>query len=708
MAFAMEVYRPRPLLHATLRAQGATVNASKPQGATFTGIRHCRFTAAVLAPVTLLLRGRTRRNRAATTTSTTTTTTNSGTARVSPSASEPKGSSDGGAKAGSLSFLDLSRLLRPYFWPTTGTRREVSMNRLRAVLTWLCVIGSKASSILAPMYLASAMDIMSPALMTGRGYLTAKIVWPVFAYAFLIFSSKMLRELQSLLYIKVKQAAYIEIADTTFVHLHSLSLDWHREKRMGSIVKAMDRGIQAAQRTMEYIFLYLLPAIGESVAVILIFMLRFHTPYLGLFLLSQLLLYAGVTVGITIWRKQFRETATKRDDEVNGRLIDSLLNYETVKHFAAEDYEREQYRASVKQYQQASMATQASLSLLNVLQQLIVSFATFGGMALSAASVLQGGGTLGTFIAVNTYIVTVFAPFAFLGTIYNMSVDALVDMRSFAGMLAEKPSVADPPGKARALNLEGGDPTVPMIEFRNVSFGYEKQAEGRQLRNVSFQVPQGSSLALVGTSGSGKTTITRLLSRFYDPSGGQVLINGQDISTVSQRSVRSSIGMVPQDIVLFNASVAHNIRYGRLSGAKDEDVRGAAADAQLADFISQQAAGYETMVGERGLLLSGGEKQRLAIARCILKDPPIVVLDEATSALDSETEARVQRALEVLSKSRTVVAIAHRLSSIKNFQQIIVLEDGQVVERGTHEELLATESRYSRMWRQQESGSRMD
>jgi len=337
-------------------------------------------------------------------------------------------------------------------------------------------------------------------------------------------------------------------------------------------------------------------------------------------------------------------------------------------------------------------------------QQLIVAFATLGGMTIAAASVVGGGASLGDLVAVNSYVLGVFVPFSFLGSIYNMSVEAIVDMRSFGQVLAEKPSVVDPPGKAPELDVEASI-GQPMIKFDRVSFAYADQPDARSVKDVSFEVPRGGTLALVGPTGSGKTTITRLLLRLFDPTGGQVLINGQDVRGVRQQSLRGALGVVPQDVVMFNASISHNINYGRLGAATDEEIQKAAARAQLSKFIEQHPDGYEALVGERGMKLSGGERQRLAIARCILKDPPIVVLDEATSALDTQTERQVQQALDMLSTDRTVVAIAHRLSTVREFDQILVLVDGEVAERGTHQSLLAQEgSRYAAMWKEQELG----
>lgn len=604
-----------------------------------------------------------------------------------------------------LTFLQTLGVLKPYFWPSTGEPTEVLMNRVRATLTWVCVAASKVFNIVSPIYLARATNGIASALRQGTAPhpVTAEVIVDLFMYAFLSFLSKAFKEIQSLLYIKVQQAAYIEIADKTFEHLHSLSLDWHLKKKMGNVIKSMDRGIAAAQQTMQYVCLYLFPTLCEALVVTLIFVFHFKNIRLATFVVLNLYMYVYVTIKVTLWRKRFRTATTKHDNDLHDRLTDSLINFETVKYFAAEDYERKEYRTLVQKFQMYSMATQASLSLLNVLQQVFITLALAGGMVIATARVLEEHGQIGDFVAVNAYIINVFSPLSFLGTIYNMVVNALVDMHSFGQLLAETSEVQDQPG-APALDLVP-TPGTPMVEFRNVSFNYSKQSLGRSIQSISFQVHRGKSLALVGTTGAGKTTITRLLFRFYDALAGQVLVNGQNVRNVTQRSLRTAIGMVPQDVCMFNASIAHNIKYGRIESATQADIEKAAASAQLDKFISEQASGYDTVVGERGLKLSGGEKQRLAIARCLVKDPPIVVLDEATSALDSQTEERVQQSLELLSSSRTVIAIAHRLSTIKHFDEIVVLESGQIVERGTHDILLSTEnSKYAAMWLRQASG----
>jgi len=605
--------------------------------------------------------------------------------------------------SGSLTYLQTLYVLKPYFWPSTGEPSEVFCNRARAMSTWVCVAGSKGMNLCSPLFLARATNGLVLALQEkGALEIPQEVIWNLIFYAFFIFMGKALKECQELVYIKVQQAAYIEIASNTFEHLHTLSLDWHLKKKMGNVVRSMDRGISAAQSTMKYVFLYLLPTLMEAAAVAVIFVFHFNNMRLAVFLLLNLILYCYVTIKTTLWRKQFRTATTKHDNELHDRLTDSLVNYETIKYFTAEDYETTEYRSVVQKFQQMSMATQASLSFLNVVQQAIINFTLAGGMIIAAGQLLQdgGAGSVGQFVAVNAYIIQTFAPLSFLGTIYNMVINGIVDMKSFGQLLAESYDVADEPGcQILDANADSG---CPMIEFRDVSFHYRRQPLARSVQHVSFSSARGSTTALVGTTGSGKTTITRLLFRFYDPLSGQVLVNGKDARAVTQKSLRQAIGFVPQDVVMFNASIEHNIKYGCIENCSHEQVQKAAEQAQMAAFIEQQPQGYDTAVGERGLKLSGGEKQRLAIARCLVKNPPIVVLDEATSALDSATEHKIQEALNILSASRTVVAIAHRLSTIRHFNEVLVLEGGQIVQRGSHDELMADDGgKYSEMWRRQ-------
>ncbi len=387
------------------------------------------------------------------------------------------------------------------------------------------------------------------------------------------------------------------------------------------------------------------------------------------------------------------------DNELHDRLSDSLTNYETIKYFNNEKYERQKFHKSVTEYQKFSMATQSSLSILNISQQLLIGMSLILSLVLIARQTITDGLSLGTFVAVNAYVLNVFAPLNFLGTIYNMIVTSMIDMRSFGQLLSEPYDITD---TAIPLKINLNDISSPMVEFDNVTFRYREHPQLGSVRGLSFTVSSNTTTAFIGQTGSGKTTIGRLLFRFFDPQSGRILIQNQNINSVSLSSLRNCLGVVPQDVVLFNDTIAHNIRYGNLN-ASDEEVRAATASAQLIPFIDAQPLGLNTIVGERGLKLSGGEKQRVAIARCILKNPPIVLLDEATSALDSATEAIIQEALNtLLGQNRTCLVIAHRLGTIKNAEQIIILDNGLVVARGTHGELMEASDIYSGMWKRQQ------
>lgn len=599
-------------------------------------------------------------------------------------------------------------LLKPYVWPSTGNWYDVARNRLRAVSTWVLVALSKAFSVAAPMYFAQATHHVAEALQSGDdGYPTFhRVAGDLVLYAFLSFASKQIKELQQAMFLQVRQAAYVETSDRTFAHLHSLSLDWHLRKRMGGLVRTLDRGIQAAEQTVEHVGLWLLPTFAEAVAVVALFAFKFRHPDIAAIFALSLVVYVYATIKVTLWRKRFRSGTAAHDSASHDLLSDSLTNYEAIKCFTTEDYERSEYSKAVRKFQKYSVASQASQSVLYVGQWVTVHATLLAGMLLATRRVLARSGDVGELVLVVAYVFTIFGPLAFLGSLYHMVVNATVDLRALGEILATEPSVRDKLG-ARDLDV-AEKPGVPMIEFVGVGFAYGCQGAQVSLQDISFSVPHGGSVALVGPSGAGKTTLTRLLFRFYDADQGSVRLNGQDVGSVTQRSLRAAVGFVPQDVVLFNASIGHNIGYGRLglgdAGASREEVERAARGAQLESFVAQQAGGYDAVVGERGLRLSGGERQRVAIARCLLKDPQVVVLDEATCALDSAMEGRVQRALEALSASRTVLAIAHRLSTIRRFDEILVLDGGRIVERGSHDSLMAEGMRYRQMWRCQSEG----
>ncbi|KAF4736198.1 hypothetical protein FOZ63_014650, partial [Perkinsus olseni] len=624
-----------------------------------------------------------------------------------------------------LGMWETLKVLKPYFWPTTpatATGEDVShkvfINRCRAVGTWFCVILSKICNVISPLYLAYATNELTALLSSKSPELSSSLIWYIVLYALLTALSKSLKEAQSLMYISVQQSAYVEIANLTFKHLHELSLDWHIRKKTGNTVRSFTRGVQAAQMMMQYLFLYLVPTLAECVAVTLIFTIHFNNARLAATCLLALGVYIYITVKVTIWRKKFREGTMVHDNELHDRLNDSLTNYETIKYFGNEDYELMEFTKAVSQFQAYSMMTQASLSILNVAQVFVICATTIVSLLLMADESLVDHTDIGAFVAVNAYVLNLFAPLSWLGTIYNMVINSIIDMQSFGQLLKEPHDVKD---KAGAIELRIQPNTVQnLVVFDHVYFKYRRQPYSRSLRDCTFVVPENTTTAIVGVTGSGKTTVSRLLFRFFDVDDGAVRVGGYDVRDVTQKSLRAQIGCVPQDVVLFNDTIIHNIRYGRLD-ATDEECWEVARKAKLDQLIEQQLDGMNTVVGERGLKLSGGEKQRLAIARCMLKDTPILLLDEATSALDSATEQAVQTALANLRENRTTIVIAHRLSTIRHANQIVVLEFGKLVEKGTHEDLIKipngkyrnisvvhlsyySSARYRDLWEKQQRG----
>lgn len=614
-----------------------------------------------------------------------------------------------------LSLYELIVVLRPFFWPSEGSDGAV-INRIRAVSTWLVVGGSKACSLLSPYYLSTATNY----LVLGN---FADAATAMIGFALLRFASQFLRECQSMLYIKVKQQASIELQELTFSHLHGLSLNWHLTKKTGSVMKSMDRGTEAANTLISYLFLFLLPALTECLAVVLLFFASFQQWGLGVLVFCGVTVYAGYTIIVTQWRKKFRESTNKHDNDFHDKAQDSILNFETVKYFTAEAFEISRFKDSVVKFQQFNSATQMSLSILNAGQQFILIGTLLGAMLISGQAVAKGEMSLGGWVAVQAWVTTIFVPLNFLGTVYAMIVQSLIDIKNLGELLSEQPDIVDLPGStpftyhspervlvanslspspvAEQPHAPGLKPNKGLsIDFKNIEFHYPEQPPEKGIKDMTFTVPAGSVTAIVGHTGAGKTTISRLLFRFYDPKSGAVLVDGRDIRKHTQKSIRGLIGIVPQDTVLFNDTIAYNIKYGKMD-ATQEELEAAAEAAQIKTFIESLPEGWNTVVGERGLKLSGGEKQRVSIARCLLKNPPIVLLDEATSALDTITESSVQDALDVLGQNRTTIIIAHRLSTIRHASQIIVLEAGVVAERGTFEGLIAHNGIFAGLWNMQ-------
>jgi ATP-binding cassette subfamily B protein len=500
-----------------------------------------------------------------------------------------------------------------------------------------------------------------------------------------------LAQIRDAIFAKVSQRAVKELAVRTFRHLHALSLKFHLERRTGGLSRIVSRGTMGIDTVLRFSLFNTLPTILEIAFVAGILAWSYGWLY-AVVILVTVIAYVGFTYAATEWRINIRRDMNAADTEANTKAVDSLLNFETVKYFGNEEHEVKRYARSMDTYEVAAIKTWVSLSVLNSGQAVVFSIGLTVVMIMSALAVKAGNATVGDFVMINALMIQLYMPLNFIGSSYREIKQGLIDVEQMFTLLKVNAEIEDKPG-ARPLQVGPAE-----VVFENVSFAYD--AERPILKNLSLRVPPGKTVAIVGPSGAGKSTISRLLYRFYDVGGGRILIDGQDISDVTQKSLRAAIGMVPQDTVLFNDTIRYNIRYGR-PDATDEEVVEAARMAQIHDFVMSLPKGYDSLVGERGLKLSGGEKQRVSIARTILKGPPILILDEATSALDSFTEHQIQEALKKVSENRTTLVIAHRLSTVIDADEIIVLERGQVAERGTHEELLAENGIYAAMWNRQ-------
>lgn len=608
-------------------------------------------------------------------------------------------------------------ILKPYFWPHS-TATSATLNRCRAIATWACVLCSKAASIVSPLLLGRASTAL-----TRYDWSTA--MWFSAYYALARLLSSAFKEGQGLLYLFVAQSAFVELSEVTFSHLHRLSLDWHLQKKLGETIRSMDRGIGACDSLMRNVFLFLLPAIAEMILVVIIFASYFDYLPLAVAVFAFVYVYGLLTIILTLWRKKFRKQVTKSDNAYHDICTDSLMNFETVKYFTAEEFEIKRFVKSIERYQLGTVNVRASLSSLNLSQQVLLQACLATCLSLAVVSIRNRinccvsfgcdegnsdccsqsnvctGLEMGDFIAVLTYTLNIFAPLNYLGSIYNSLVMSMIDLANLSELLVENPDVTDAPdAKEVPTSNDDVNDTDTVVEFEDVRFHYPTQPDTRGLKGLSFKMKRGTVTAVVGPTGEGKTTVSRLLFRFYDVLGGAVKINGVDIRSLKQESLRSSIGVVPQNTSLFNDSIKNNIKYGK-QDATDEEVMQVIEDAQLKTFIGSLTKGWDTTVGDRGLKLSGGEQQRTSIARCLLKNPPIVVLDEATSALDTVTENSIQEALDRLGNDRTVLVIAHRLGTIKNADNIIVLGGGAVAEEGTHDDLLARGGKYAELWNMQ-------
>ena len=507
-----------------------------------------------------------------------------------------------------------------------------------------------------------------------------------------------LQQLRDILFAKVGQHAVRELAKKTFIHLHRLSLRFHLQRRIGGLSRIIERGTKGIETIVRFTMLNTAPAILEFIIVSSIFTYLFGIKFLFV-VVGIIALYVIFTIKASNWRITIRRKMNESDVEANSKAIDSLLNFETVKYFGNEEMEAKRFDRSMAIYESAAIKMWTSLGMLNFGQGLIFWIGMIIINIMSANGVMNGSMSVGDFVLVNTFMMQIYRPLNFIGSVYREIRQGLADIEEMFTLLQQKPEIEDKPN-AKQLKISG-----PILKFKNVSFSYDD--DRKILKNVSFEVPAGKTIAVVGPSGAGKSTISRLIYRFYDVMDGCIYIDDQDIRNVTQKSLRAAIGMVPQDTVLFNDSIGYNIAYGR-PDASQEEIEQAAKMAQISDFIASLPNGYDTPVGERGLKLSGGEKQRVAIARTILKAPPILILDEATSALDTQTEREIQSALDAVSKGRTALVIAHRLSTVVNADEIIVLKNGEIAERGKHKTLLAQKGLYAQMWNRQLEANRAE
>jgi ATP-binding cassette, subfamily B, heavy metal transporter len=582
--------------------------------------------------------------------------------------------------------------LWPYIWP--GDRADLKM---RVVWSVVLLLAAKIATLAVPFTFKWATDALTGAD-TAPVQASNWMLWVIAAPIVLTVGYGALRVVMGVLtqwrdgiFARVAMHAVRKLAYLTFVHMHELSLRFHLERKTGGLTRVLERGRNGIETIVRMVILQLVPTIVEVALLMAVLLWKFDWRYVAATLIT-VVIYMYYTYIATEWRIGIRRKMNDSDTEANTKAIDSLLNYETVKYFGAEEREAARYDRSMERYERASVKAYTSLAVLNAGQAVIFTAGLTATMAMCAVGVRSGRNTVGDFVMVNAMMIQLYQPLNFMGMVYREIKQAIIDIEMMFNVLSRKAEIKDIPGAVPLIVTSGN------VRFDNVHFAYEPDRP--ILKGLSFEVPAGKTVAIVGPSGAGKSTISRLLFRLYDVSSGRILIDGQDIRNVTQNSLRAAIGMVPQDTVLFNDTIRYNIRYGRWD-ATDAEVEEAAGLAQIDGFIRMSPKGYETQVGERGLKLSGGEKQRVAIARTILKGPPILVLDEATSALDSHTEREIQDALERVSRNRTSLVIAHRLSTIVTADEIIVLDQGRIAERGTHDQLLASGGLYASMWNRQ-------
>ena len=576
----------------------------------------------------------------------------------------------------------LARLF-PYLW----------QYKWRAIAALLFMVGAKMANVGVPLLLKRLVDAMS----FKPGEVQAVLVVPLallIAYGLLRLSTSLFTELRELVFAKATEGAARTISLEVFRHLHALSLRFHLERQTGGMSRDIERGSRGVHSLISYSLYSIIPTLIEVTMVLTLLAVKFDIWFAWITAIA-LVFYIGFTVTVTEWRTQFRKEMNELDSRANSRAIDSLLNYETVKYFNNEEFEARRYDENLRRYRLAALKSQRTLSLLNAGQQTIIAIGLVVMLWRATEGVVAGHLTLGDLVMINAFMIQLYIPLGFLGVLYREIKQSLTDLERMFHLMEKEREIADVPG-AQPLRIEG----TPEVRFEDVSFSYE--AARPILHHISFVIPAGKTVAVVGPSGAGKSTLSRLLYRFYDVQQGRITIAGQDIKQVTQASVRHAIGIVPQDTVLFNDTIEYNIAYGN-PGASRAVVEAAARAAHIHNFISATPAGYDTMVGERGLKLSGGEKQRVAIARTLLKNPPVLIFDEATSALDSANERAIQAELQSVAQNKTTLVIAHRLSTVVDAHEILVMEAGRIIERGSHAELLAANGRYAQMWALQQS-----
>ena len=575
------------------------------------------------------------------------------------------------------------RRLFPYLWEY----------KWRVIAALGFMVAAKTANVSVPLLLKQLVDTMNPKAGIDAQTLLVVPVALLFAYGLLRLSTTVFTELRELIFAKATEGASRTISLQVFRHLHALSLRFHLERQTGGMTRDIERGTRAVNSLISYSLYSIVPTLIEVAMVLTLLAVKFDVWFAWITLIA-LAFYITFTVMVTEWRTEFRKDMNELDSKAHSRAIDSLLNYETVKYFNNEEFEARRYDENLERYRKASLKSQRTLSLLNTGQQLIIASGLIAMLWRATQGVVDGHMTLGDLVMVNAFMIQLYIPLGFLGVLYREIKQSLTDLDKMFTLMEREREIADLPG-AQALRVEGAD-----VRFSHVNFAYDPARP--ILHDISFEIPAGKTVAVVGPSGSGKSTLARLLFRFYDVQSGQIFIAGQDIKQVTQASVRQAIGIVPQDTVLFNDTVEYNIAYGQ-PGATREQVIEAAQSAHIHNFISATPRGYDTMVGERGLKLSGGEKQRVAIARTLLKKPPILIFDEATSALDSANERAIQAELQSVAQNKTTLVIAHRLSTVVDAHEILVMDAGHILERGTHAELLAANGRYAQMWALQQS-----